>query len=196
MSKILVLFRNGNAQRPQPYLLLFLQGFLDGDICIWTVPSYSATLTTLTDNSAVTSYLHLHLHGKLWHLQGSRMQIVTQPSNRILTAVHIKKKLEMPQWTALTSLCSEYCVDIPDYQALIGRLEVDNCPECRILSLNVDHLFVCAAHPTSLTPDDLWASPRKVVAFLSTWPCVSHLPPLPPREPPSPRPPPQPPLSL
>ena len=125
----------------------------------------------------------------------------TQPPNRVLghkppkVKHDIEKKLPVVHRSTLSRLRSGFCVDLPDYQAMIGRIDNDRCPECGIFSLEVNHLFQCAAHPTRLTTLSLWTSPRAVIHFLRSWSCFDHLPPLPPHDPPRPRPPPQPPPS-
>ena len=66
----------------------------------------------------------------------------------------------------------------------IGRSDEDTCPECADRVHNVEHLFECPAHPTPLTPRDLWLRPAEVAEFLRGTSTFAELPPL---EPPTPR---------
>ena len=81
-------------------------------------------------------------------------------------------------------LRSEFCSKLNDYRFRIGSADSSACPECHLGEHNVSHLFDCPRHPTSLTPTDLWKSPREVAFFLRGLSSFSSLP----------RPPPPPPL--
>ena len=84
---------------------------------------------------------------------------------------------------ALAQLRSGHCSRLQDFQLRIGKVNDDTCPDCRLSSASVVHLFDCPAHPTNLAPTDLWTNPREVASFLSSLPAFSHLPavaPLPP----------------
>ena len=95
--------------------------------------------------------------------------------------------------TTLSQLRSGYCSRLNSFRHRIGLSEVDSCPECGASSHTVHHLFRCPAHPTRLTPVDLWHRPREVAEFLSHHEAFSGLPELPPAEPPAPPPSPEPP---
>ena len=41
------------------------------------------------------------------------------------------------------------------------------CSDCGKISHDVKHLFVCPAHPTTLTPSDIWSRPTDSVRKLS-----------------------------
>ena len=69
------------------------------------------------------------------------------------------------------------------------------CPDYQIENASVSHLFDCPAHPTQLTPSDLWTQPYEVARFLNSIPAFSHLPTIgpPPQRRQRRRPPPEPP---
>ena len=101
-----------------------------------------------------------------------------------------------PTRAVLAQLRSGHCSRLLDFQLKIGKVANDSCPECRLFSNSVDHIFNCPAHPTNLSPEDLWHQPREVASHLSSFPAFSHLPaiaPLPPRQGRRRRPPPEPP---
>ena len=123
--------------------------------------------------------------------------------NRILGApapqIHPSEaSLSRPTRAVLAQLRSGHCSKLKDFQQRIGKSADDICPECHLHSDSVLHLFDCPAHPTTLSPEDLWNLPREVASHLLSVPAFSQLPavaPLPPRQRRRRRPPPEPPPS-
>ena len=120
-----------------------------------------------------------------------------QGMSRVLSAVPPEvsgEEVRLPRHhrTTLSQLRSGHCIRLRDYQKLIGKSGNDICPECESGVHTVAHLFACPAHPTSLTPLDLWQRPIEVARFLRGMTAFAELPPL---DPPVPPPPPEPPPS-
>ena len=99
----------------------------------------------------------------------------------------------------LSHLHSGHCAHLMSYQAKIGSSPSDLCPDCNAHPQTTAHLFDCTAHPTSLSPIDLWESTWQVAHFLQSTPTFNFLPSAGPPPPPlgrrrlRPRPPPEPP---
>ena len=107
-----------------------------------------------------------------------------------------ESSLSRPTRAVLAQLRSGHCAKLQDFQLRIGKVASDNCPECRLFSDSVEHIFNCPAHPTNLSPEDLWHQPREVASHISSFAAFSQLPavgPLPPRQSRRRRPPPEPP---
>ena len=123
----------------------------------------------------------------------SNNRVLGTPAPIINTA---ESSLCRPTRAVLAQLRSGHCSRLLDFQLKIGKVVNASCPECRLFSDSVDHLFNCPAHPTNLSPDDLWHQPREVASHLLSFQAFSHLPaiaPLPPRQGRRRRPPPEPP---
>ena len=129
--------------------------------------------------------------------------IAKQRPNRVLNTAPPKismseKTLPRVTRSTLSQLRSGFCSKLNDFRFRIGQTDSSACPECHMGEHNVSHLFDCPRHPTSLSPLDLWRSPRDVADFLFRIPSFSSLPrppPLPLRghrrgRPPDPPPPP------
>ena len=123
----------------------------------------------------------------------------TQCPNRVLghkpPAVNhkVERRFPIQHRKLLSQLRSGFCLRLQDYQHRLGNALNDLCPECALQPHSVGHLFRCRSHPSNLRPIDLWHRPWSTLNHLiSSWPCFSHLAPLPP-DPPPPPPPPQPP---
>ena len=70
--------------------------------------------------------------------------------------------------STLAQLRSRYCRLLGSYKSRIKKdAYLDICDDCGTASHNVKHLFVGPAHPTTLTPSDLWSRPTDVVQELS-----------------------------
>ena len=101
--------------------------------------------------------------------------------NRVLNAPApelnpIELSLPRPTQVVLAQLRSGFCSRLNDYQHRLGRIGDSLCPDCLIGNASTNHLFDCPAHPTQLTPADLWTQPYEVARFLNTIPAFSHLP--------------------
>ena len=109
----------------------------------------------------------------------------------------------LPRQTRVTlsQLRSGQCARLCSYQAKIGSLPSDLCPDCNLHPHTTAHVFDCPAHPTLLEPKDLWRDTWQVAHFLQSTPSFSFLPCAGPPPPPRgrrrqrqrPRPPPEPP---
>ena len=107
--------------------------------------------------------------------------ISNYPPNRVLGDVIPDVNSEeslLPRATrvALSRLRSGFCSNLASFQHRIGAAPSDLCPECQSAPHTTNHLFCCPAHPTALSPLDLWERPRDVAAFLRGLPQFSALP--------------------
>ena len=133
---------------------------------------------------------HLHTDAVASHLRES-------PPNRVLGAPppdidSSERSLPRHHRTTLAQLRSGHCSRLRSYQHRIGISDAAACPECDSSPHTVHHLFDCPAHPTTLTPLDLWRRPTRVAAYLLGLSAFEGLPDLPP-DPQAPPPPPEPP---
>ena len=87
-----------------------------------------------------------------------------------------ESSLSRPTRAVLSQLKSGHCAKLQDFQLRIGKAANETCPECRLFSDSVEHVFHCPAHPTNLSPEDLWRQPRDVASHLSSIAAFSHLP--------------------
>ena len=92
--------------------------------------------------------------------------IARSADNRVLGAPAPKidpseTSLSRPTCATLAQLRSGHCAKLRDLQLRFGTSDSDTCPECRLFSDSVDHLFNCPAHPTNLSPIDMWTRPEK-----------------------------------
>ena len=129
---------------------------------------------------------------KSLHSEAVASAIDSADPNRVLRApppaiCPSEKLLPRPTRTTLSQLRSGHCASLRSYQARIGLTPDPICPDCTNDDHTVQHLFSCTAHPTSLTPVDLWTSPWDAALFLSSLPSFSQV------QPPRTRPPPEPP---
>ena len=109
--------------------------------------------------------------------------ISNYPPNRVLGAAVPStgintEELSLPRITRVTlsRLRSGFCSYLADFQHRIGASPSDSCPECQSSSHTVTHLFSCPAHPTSLSPSDLWGRPWNVAEFIRGLPQFAALP--------------------
>lgn len=68
--------------------------------------------------------------------------------------------------TTLAQLRSGWCNLLQNYKHRIDNEIADECPECLATPHDVQHLFQCAAKPTTLEPMDLWRNPTSVATYL------------------------------
>ena len=85
--------------------------------------------------------------------------------------------LPRPARSALSQLRSGYSIRLNSYRRLIGVSDTDLCPECRASPHTTNHIFSCAAKPTTLRPLDLWTRPKEVIAHLVNLGPFSDIPP-------------------
>ena len=98
--------------------------------------------------------------------------------------------LPRPFRSTLSQLRSGYCSALNSYLERVGRAPNSLCPSCHSSPHTTAHIFSCPAHPTALSPRDLWVRPGLTSIFLSSLPFFNlpALPPPPPEPPPLPPP--------
>ena len=79
-----------------------------------------------------------------------------------------EKELTRKERTTLTQLRSRHCRLLGSYKSRISKdVSLDVCAYCGKTPHNVKHLFNCPAHPTTMTPSDLWNRPVDAIRELS-----------------------------
>ena len=79
-----------------------------------------------------------------------------------------EKELTRKERSTLTQLRFGYCRLLGSYKSRIKKdANLDVCTDCGTTPHDVNHLFVCPAHPTTLIPSDLWSRPTDAVRELS-----------------------------
>ena len=68
-----------------------------------------------------------------------------------------EKELSRKERTTLAQLRSGHCILLGFYKSRISKdASLDVCADCGKTPRDVKHLFNCPAHPTTMTPSDLW----------------------------------------
>ena len=124
---------------------------------------------------------------KSLHTQAVASAITSYSPNRILQSpsppiAEEEVTLPRPYRTTLAQLRSGFCSALADFRERVGLTTDPHCPSCGTEPQNVQHLFSCTEHSTSLSPVDLWDRPGLVSNFISNLPFF-NLPPLPPSPP-------------
>ena len=70
-----------------------------------------------------------------------------------------EQRLNRRQRCTLSQLRSGHCHLLQDYKHRVFGKPSDICTDCGASPQNVRHLFAFNAHPTDLSPEDLWRSP-------------------------------------
>ena len=79
-----------------------------------------------------------------------------------------EKALSRKERSTLAEPRSGYCGLLSSYKSRIMKdASLNVCADCCMTPHDVKHLFVCPAHPTTMTPSDLWSRPADVVRELS-----------------------------
>ena len=79
-----------------------------------------------------------------------------------------EKELTRKERTTLANLRSGHCRLLGSYKSRISKdVILDVCAECGETPHDVKHLFNCLAHPTTMTPSDLWNRPVDAIRELS-----------------------------
>ena len=79
-----------------------------------------------------------------------------------------EKDLTRKELSTLAQLRSGYCRLLGSYKSRIKKAAGLNvCADCGTTPHDVNHLFVCPAHPTTMIPSDLWSRPTDAVRELS-----------------------------
>ena len=75
--------------------------------------------------------------------------------------------LSRRQWETLSQLRSGYCKLLYSYKKRLKLTDSSSCPDCGIYPQGVPYLFNCTAHPTDLSPVNLWDKPVRTIRELS-----------------------------
>ena len=79
-----------------------------------------------------------------------------------------EKELTRKERTTLAQLRSGHCILLGSYKSRISKdVSLDVCADCGKTPHDVKHLFNCPAHPTTMTPSDLWNRPVDAIRELS-----------------------------
>ena len=79
-----------------------------------------------------------------------------------------EKELTRKERTTLTQRRSGHCRLLGSYKSRISKdASLDVCADCDKTPHDVKHLFNCPAHPTTMTPLDLWNRPVDAIRELS-----------------------------
>ena len=79
-----------------------------------------------------------------------------------------EKELTRKERTTLAQLRSGHCRLLGSYKSRISKdVTLDVCADCGKTPHDVKHLFNCPAHPTTMTPSDLWNRPVDAIRELS-----------------------------
>ena len=71
-----------------------------------------------------------------------------------------EKELTRNERTTLAQLRSGHCRLLGSYKSTTSKdASLDVCADCGKTPHDVTHLFKCPAHPTTMTPSDLWSRP-------------------------------------
>jgi hypothetical protein len=112
------------------------------------------------------------------HTTAVQQHIKTAAPNPILNGVPprisvTERYLPRRVRTRLSQLRSSFSPALNTYHHRLNPHISPACPSCDHPTHDTTHLFQCPAHPTSLSPVDLWLRPRDVMDFLnehwSTW---------------------------
>ena len=72
------------------------------------------------------------------------------------------------QRTTLSQLRSGHCKLLNSYKKRLKQTNSSSCPDCGLDLDDVPHMFNCTAHPTALTPKNLWDRNVKTIRELSS----------------------------
>ena len=79
-----------------------------------------------------------------------------------------EKELTRKERTTLAQLRSGHCRLLGSYKSSISKdVSLNVSADCGETPHNVKHLFNCPAHPTTMTPSDLWNRPVDAIRELS-----------------------------
>ena len=70
-----------------------------------------------------------------------------------------EQKLNWKQRCSLSQLRSGHCHLLQDYKHMVFGELSDICNDCGASPQDVRYFFTCNAHPTELSPEDLWRNP-------------------------------------
>ena len=102
--------------------------------------------------------LHYRYHSTgLLRLSRSAIQVLG--NNIVLKErpiADVEQRLNRRQQCTLSQLRSGHCHILQDYKHRVFGEPSDICIDCGASPQSVRHLFACNAHPTDLSPEDLW----------------------------------------
>ena len=107
------------------------------------------------------------------HTMAVDQDVTNQGRNVVLddrpTAINIsEQELARKERTTLAQLRSGHCRFLGSYKSRISKdVSLDVCADCGKTPHDVKHLFNCPAHPTTMTPSDLWNRPVDAIRELS-----------------------------
>ena len=71
------------------------------------------------------------------------------------------------QRATLSQLRYGHCNLLNSYKKRLKQTDSSSYPDCGMDPQDVPHWFNCTAHPTALTPENVWARPVKIIRELS-----------------------------
>ena len=78
-----------------------------------------------------------------------------------------EKELTSEEPSTFTQLRSGYCRLLGSYKSRIKKdASLNVCADCGTIPHDVNHLFACPAHQTTMIPSDLWSRPTDDVREL------------------------------
>ena len=107
------------------------------------------------------------------HSDAVNMAVKDQKKNIVLGGLphpinDAEKDLTRKERATLAQLRSGYCKLLGFYKSRIKKdASLDVCADCGKTPHDVKHLFACPAHPTTLTPSDLWSKPVETIREFS-----------------------------
>ena len=99
--------------------------------------------------------LHTHAVDLAIELLGNNRVLKERPS----PIADEEQRLNRSQRCTLSRLRSRHCHLLQDYKHRVFGEPSDICTDCGASPQDVRHLFACNAHPTDLSPEDLWRNP-------------------------------------
>ena len=100
--------------------------------------------------------LHTHTRGR-YGCSAPRQQQSTEGAPTPIADE--EQKLNRRQRCILSQLRSGHCHLLQDYKHRVFGKPSDICTDCGASPQDVRYLFACNAHPTDLSPVDLWRNP-------------------------------------
>ena len=106
------------------------------------------------------------------HTYAVEKAIQQQGNNRVLNGrpppiSEDELRLNRRQRSTLSQLRSGHCQLLQAYKHRVKKEPSDICTDCGTSPQDVAHLFSCTAHPTDLTPIDLWQKPVESIREFS-----------------------------
>ena len=120
----------------------------------------------MVENDRKATLQALHTAAVVKAVQCHEMNVVLD--GRLPPISNSEKELTRKERSTLAQLRSGYCRLLGSYKSRIKKdANLNVCADCGTTPHDVNHLFVCPAHPTTLIPSDLWSRPTDAVGELS-----------------------------